>query len=57
MGKSSFASQLSQHFKLHHLKIADVIKEAIEKLVGYLRKYTKITFLHMPTTDNNNNGP
>lgn len=31
-GKSLVASQLCQHYKLHHLKIADVIQQAIEKL-------------------------
>ena len=33
-GKSLIASQLCQHYKLHHLKIADVIQQAIEKLVS-----------------------
>lgn len=31
-GKSLVASQLCQHYKLHHLKVADVIQQAIEKL-------------------------
>ncbi|XP_063679451.1 adenylate kinase 7-like isoform X3 [Bolinopsis microptera] len=31
-GKSLIASQLCQHYKLHHLKIADVIQQSIEKL-------------------------
>lgn len=34
VGKTSVVSQLCKHYKLHHVKIADVIKEAIEKLVS-----------------------
>ena len=32
VGKTTVASQLCQYYKLHHLKIGDVIREAIEKL-------------------------
>ena len=32
-GKSLFASKICEHYKLHHVMIADVIKEGIEKLV------------------------
>ena len=38
VGKTHIVSQLCKHYKLHHIKIADVIKEAIEKLVS-LRLY------------------
>ena len=34
VGKTHIVSQLCKHYKLHHIKIADVIKEAIEKLVS-----------------------
>lgn len=34
VGKSLIATQLCQHYKLHHIKIAEVIKQAIEKLVS-----------------------
>ena len=36
VGKTHIVSQLCKHYKLHHIKIADVIKEAIEKLVSIL---------------------
>ena len=43
-GKSLVASQLCQHYKLHHLKVADVIQQAIEKLVSSGRmKFTFVT--------------
>lgn len=29
VGKTLYISQLCQHYKLHHIKIADVIQEAI----------------------------
>lgn len=29
VGKSFIVTQLCQHYKLHHIKIADTIKEAI----------------------------
>ena len=32
-GKSIVVRQLCEHFKLHHIKIQDVIKEAIDDLV------------------------
>lgn len=32
-GKSTVIRQLCEHFKLHHIKIQDVIKEAIDDLV------------------------
>lgn len=32
VGKSTVAAQLCQYYKLHHIKIADVIQEAVEKL-------------------------
>lgn len=35
VGKTFFCTQLCQHYKLHHIKIADVIKEAIENLVSH----------------------
>ena len=38
-GKTTVAKQLCEHYKLHHIKIKDVIDEAIEKLVSG-RKYT-----------------
>ena len=34
VGKTFIIRQLSQHYKLHHVKIADVIKEAIENNVS-----------------------
>jgi adenylate kinase family enzyme len=43
-GKSLIASQLCQHYKLHHLKIADVIQQAIEKLVS--QKNRALMFKH-----------
>ena len=39
-GKSTVVRQLCEHFKLHHIKIQDVIKEAIDELV--------INSLHFP---------
>ena len=33
-GKTTVAKQLCEHYKLHHIKIKDVIDEAIEKLVS-----------------------
>jgi adenylate kinase family enzyme len=33
VGKSSIAEELAKHYKLHHIKIKDVISEAIAKLV------------------------
>ena len=33
VGKTFFISLLCRHYKLHHIKIADVIKEAIENRV------------------------
>ena len=32
-GKSTVVRQLCEHFKLHHIKIQDVINEAIDDLV------------------------
>ena len=34
VGKTHIVAQLCKYYKLHHIKIADVIKEAIEKLVS-----------------------
>lgn len=34
VGKTHVVEQLCKFYKLHHIKIADVIKEAIEKLVS-----------------------
>ena len=39
-GKSLVASQLCQHYKLHHLKIQDVIQGAIDKLVSLIGCYS-----------------
>lgn len=36
VGKSSIAEALSKHYKLHHIKLKDVISEAIAKLVTLL---------------------
>ena len=36
MGKSSIAEVLSKYYKLHHIKLKDVISEAIAKLVTLL---------------------
>ena len=33
-GKTTVAQQLCEHYKLHHIKIKDVIDEEIESLVG-----------------------
>lgn len=48
VGKSYIVSHLCQHYKLHHIKIADVIKEAIDNLVclrghAWLLVYLKIS--------------
>ena len=32
-GKSTVVKQLCDHYKLHHIKIKDVIDEAVENLV------------------------
>ena len=32
-GKTLIVKQLCEHYKLHHIKVQDVIDEAIEKLV------------------------
>ena len=34
VGKTSSVTQLCKHYKLHHIKMADVIKETIDNLVG-----------------------
>ena len=34
VGKTHVVSQLCSHYKLHHIMAADVIKEAIERLVS-----------------------
>lgn len=34
VGKSLVASQLCEHYKLHHLSTAEVIKEATQRLVS-----------------------
>ena len=36
MGKSSVAEVLAKYYKLHHIKLKDVISEAIAKLVTIL---------------------
>lgn len=36
VGKSSIAEALAKHYKLHHIKLKDVISEAIAKLVTFL---------------------
>ena len=33
-GKSFIAAQVCEHYQLHHIKIADIIKESIVKLVS-----------------------
>lgn len=35
VGKSSIAEELTKYYKLHHIKIKDVISEAIAKLVKF----------------------
>ena len=35
-GKTLVIKQLCEHYKLHHIKIQDVIDEAVEKLVSTL---------------------
>lgn len=35
VGKSTIAEELCKHYKLHHIKINDVISETIAKLVCY----------------------
>ena len=35
-GKTTVVKQLCDHYKLHHIKIQDVINEAIENMVNYL---------------------
>jgi len=37
-GKSTVAEQLCSHFKLHHVKIKDVIDEAITKRVSNIHQ-------------------
>ena len=32
-GKTFFATRICRHFKLHHLKVQNVVKEALEKMV------------------------
>ena len=46
-GKTTVAKQLCDHFKLHHIKIKDVIDDAIEKLVrsNIMAVMLKIQFL------------
>ena len=39
VGKTFFITQLSRKFKLHHIRTADVIKEAVENLVSVLVTY------------------
>jgi len=39
-GKTYFATRISTHFKLHHLTIQGIVKEAIEKLVSSLSSFT-----------------
>ena len=34
VGKTCIVAQLCKHYKLHHIKIADVITEAVGKLVS-----------------------
>ena len=46
VGKSYIISRLCKEYKLHHIKIADVIKEAIEKLVCSLINWQRY-FLHL----------
>ena len=36
MGKSSISEELAKYYKLHHIKMKDVIAEAIAKLVTQL---------------------
>ena len=40
VGKTHMVAQLCKYYKLHHIKIADVIKEAIEKMVHYNKDYS-----------------
>lgn len=34
-GKTTVVEQLCQHFKLHHIRIKDVLEEAIDKRVHF----------------------
>ena len=36
VGKTTIVKQLCEHYKLHHIKIKDVIDESLERLVSYL---------------------
>lgn len=46
-GKSYLASQVCEHYKLHHIKIADVIREGVEQLVcGSLSVYQYCVLLY-----------
>lgn len=42
VGKTLIISQLCQDYKLHHIKIADTIKEAIEEYVSFLSSSTNV---------------
>lgn len=34
VGKTTVVAQLCQHYKLHHIKMADVIKETLDRFVS-----------------------
>ena len=36
VGKTTVAKQLCEHYKIHHIKIQDVIEESIGNLVGFI---------------------
>ena len=36
-GKTTMVKQLCEHYKLHHIKIKDVIDEAMERLVSVIK--------------------
>ena len=46
VGKTHVVSQLCRHYKLHHIMAADVIKEAIERLVSVHAGTTHPWLLH-----------
>ena len=50
VGKTFVIRQLCQHYKLHHVMIADVIKEAIETNVSEEASYVRMGMTHIPET-------
>ena len=43
-GKTSMVAALCKHYKLHHIKIKEVIDEAIEALVS--NNVLEVSFMH-----------